>query len=396
MANDEPHANKIASTRRRAPNLLFVLAANVFGGAEVQTHILLRGLCNNFNITLLTHTPIAPRFSGLPVLPIDFESFGLSSPYYYGWRNVVAYADAIGRVAENRQADIVYAVMHNSSLFVAAARVLHPRRMRHRIVIGSLHGSFVGYFEQRSAPPSYSETAAIRTVIRIMDSIVTPSQGVAHELVDIFGARRNIVHPIHNGFDLQAIRDAARERLPEPKQGSWIVTCCRLNEQKDFRTLIEAFSRIKPLSGVKLVIVGDGPERDLIERLVEAYGLTGKVLLTGYQQNPFPWIQAADVFVLSSHYEGFGNVIVEAYALGVPVLASDCRWGPAEIIEHGVNGLLFPPGDAFTLARYLDQLLGDSLRREQMGKAAALRSEHFSQDRMAQEYMQVFNGFSQK
>ena len=381
----------VTDTRRQAPRVLFVLAANIFGGAEVQTHTLLEQLCNNFDVTLLTHAPIAGRFRELSLTLIEFEAFGLHEPYHYGWRNVVAYADVISRVATDRQTDTVHAVMHNSSLFVAAARVLHTWSMRHCRLVGSLHGSFVGYFEQRGARATLRELVAIRTVIKVVDFIVTPSQGVADELIDVFGARPKLVHPIHNGFDLQAIRHSARAHLPAQKDDLWIVTCCRLNDQKDFRTLIEAFARINSLPNAKLIIVGDGPERSAIENLVDRYRLTDKVLLAGYQPNPFPWIQSADVFVLSSHYEGFGNVIVEAFALGVPVVASDCRYGPAEIIQPGVSGLLFEPGDALALAVYLDELLSDASRRHEMGLAALARSERFSQERMAEQYAQLFN-----
>jgi glycosyltransferase involved in cell wall biosynthesis len=350
----------------------------------------LRQLCNRFDITLLTHAPIAGRFRGLSLTLIEFEAFGLDAPYYYRWRNVVAYADAISRVAADKHTDIVHAVMHNSSLFVAAARVLHPWSMRNCRVIGSLHGSFVGYFKQRGAPPTRRESAAIRTTIKIVDSIVTPSQGVAAELVDVFGARPKRVYPIYNGFDVHAIRRSARELLPEQKDGLWIVTCCRLNDQKDFGTLIDAFSRTNSLPDAKLIIVGDGPERVAIEHLVERFGLTDRVIFAGYQPNPFPWIRSADIFVLSSHYEGFGNVIVEAFALGIPVVASDCRYGPAEIVESGVSGLLFEPGDASCLAAYLDELLTNASRRQQMGFAAVNRSEYFSQERMAEQYAQLF------
>jgi len=374
-----------------APKVLFVLAADVFGGAEAQTFTLLAQLCNWFDVSLLTHARIARRFTDLPLTLMEFEAFGLHAPYHYGLDNLVAYADAVSRVAADSNADVVHAVMHNSTLFAAAARILHPWSMRRRTLVGSLHGSFVGYFEQRAARATLRELAAIRTVIRLVDIIVTPSRGVADELTKVFGARPKLVYPIHNGFDLAAIRELSRAELPDRKVDLWIVTCCRLTDQKDFRTLIEAFSRTKSLPASKLIIVGDGPERTAIERLVGLHGLTGKVLLPGFQSNPFPWIRSADVFALSSHYEVFGNVIVEAFALGIPVVASDCRYGPREIIEPGVSGLLFQPGDVSALTSHLDGLLTDNSRRHEMGLAAAARSEHFSQEHMARQYAHLFD-----
>ena len=373
-------------------NLLCLLAADVYGGAEVQTHALLAELAGRFRITLLTQAAIAGRFRDLPIAVAEFESFGLSAPYGYHWRNILAYAGCIAQTARTSQADIVHAVMHNASLFLAAARLGHPLALRGRRVTGSLHGSLLGYFKQRSAPPTLAESLAIRGVIRSLDAIATPSLGVARELVEAFGAREDLVHAIHNGFDLEAIRKLALEKQPvlPPKQGPWIVTCCRLSEQKDFETLVKGFAGLRSFPAARLVILGEGPRRGAIEGWVQDEGLQGRVLLAGFQANPFPWIRQADVFVLSSFYEGFGNVIVEALALGVPVVASDCPWGPAEIIEPGVSGYLFEVGDAQSLTRFLVHLLEDASLRERMGEAALRRAEGFSRKTMATGYADLF------
>lgn len=379
---------------RTRPKLLVVLAANVIGGAELQTYARLTKLSSRFDVVLVTHKRITRRFGDLPLKLVEFENFGLSSPYNYGWRNVAAYGHAISRIASDQSSDIVYAVMHNSSLFIAAAFWLHPWVMRKPVLVGSLHGSFLGCFEQRSLPPTLVESATIRMVVKSMDAIVTPSRGVANELVDTFGAKPDRVHPIYNGHDLQHIRSLARQPLPVQKDARWVLTCCRLSDQKDFGTLLKGFSRIKQLATVQLIILGEGPERDAIDCLIHEFGLAGKVLLPGFQSNPFAWIRLADVFVLSSFYEGFGNVIVEAFALGVPVVASDCPWGPSEIIESGISGYLFKPGDASSLASHLDRLLEDESLRQQIGEAALIRSEHFSLDRMATQYMRLFDELS--
>ncbi len=391
MISDEFPSERKHSTPPQRPRLLVVLAANVFGGAEVQTHALLSTLCPEFTVTLVTHARIATRFRTLPLTLVEFEDFGLTSPYYYGWRNVMAYGKAVSRITEACRAEVVYGVMHNSSLFVAAARWLHPWRMSQTTVIGSLHGSFRGCFEQRKAAATLVESTAIRSVLRSLNAIVTPSRGVANELTQLFGARPDSVHPIYNGFNLENIRKMAQQPLPVPKNFPWILTCCRLNDQKDFKTLITAFSLAKCRATTQLIIVGEGPERDMIEGLVREHNLIGQVMLPGFQSNPFPWIGAADAFVLSSFYEGFGNVIVEAFALGVPVVSSNCPWGPDEIIEPGISGYLFPPGDSAACAAHIDRLLADANLCKQIGQAALRRSEHFSQQRMADQYSELFH-----
>src|SRR5690606_7014711 len=113
----------------------------------------------------------------------------------------------------------------------------------------------------------------------------------------------------------------------------------------DFLTLIRAFARVRATrNDARLVILGEGEQREEIERLVAELGLKPHVSLPGFVKNPYAYMARAAVFVLSSRWEGFPNVLVEAMAVGVPVVATDCMAGPAEILENGRYGQLVPVG----------------------------------------------------
>lgn len=377
--------------------VLLVLASTVIGGAEIQTCNLLSGLLATTGVALLTHRALASVFDPLCAahggrLQIAYlDDYGLDDPFDYGIRNSLAYARAIADTAKRLDASVVHGVMHNASLFIAMGKWRYFRSLRGRRLSGSLHGSLIGYFRQRGAPASLAEKAVIRYTLHTLDGVVTPSAGVARELVDVFGAQPEQIKAVYNGFDLEAIRALAMEPGVPAKNAPWILTSCRLTDQKDFRTLVEGFSMFVSTPAPLLVILGAGPLAARIREWAVEFGVEDRVLLAGFQKNPFNWLRAADVFVLSSFYEGFGNVLVEAMALGVPVIASDCPWGPAEIVQHGRNGLIFPAGDAASLARSLKRCLDDPVERAGLGVGAVQRAEAFSLVAMTQAYARYFS-----
>ena len=141
---------------------------------------------------------------------------------------------------------------------------------------------------------------------------------------------------------------------------------------------------------MSLYILGEGSERPRLEKLIQDLGLHPVVRLLGFQPNPYATMRQADVFVLSSDYEGFGNVIVEAMALGVPVIATDCPYGPREILAGGKYGVLVPPGDEQALADAILSLLRDPDARRRLGVEAKKRAEEFSVEKIVLSYERLF------
>jgi glycosyltransferase involved in cell wall biosynthesis len=139
-----------------------------------------------------------------------------------------------------------------------------------------------------------------------------------------------------------------------------------------------------------LVILGEGPERAALESCVRALGLERRVLLPGQAGNMHDWYKRASLFVLSSLFEGFPVVLLEAMAAGVPVVSFDCAAGPREIIRHGVDGVLVPVGDETALAKSMRALMNDArLRAEMAGHAIAVR-ERFSEERVLALWDEAF------
>jgi glycosyltransferase involved in cell wall biosynthesis len=207
----------------------------------------------------------------------------------------------------------------------------------------------------------------------VADRLVTPSRGVLTSLpVAIRGRGRVIPNPV----DLP-------NSSPVRRDSRTLVAVGRLDEQKGFDLLLPAFARIADRHPEwRLVIWGDGELRTELEALRDRLGLTDCVQLPGVTERPGQWVDDAALFVLSSRYESFGNVITEAMAAGLPVIATDCPWGPGEIVQHGVDGWLVPPEDIAALAQGLDLLMGDAALRARLAAAARRSVRRFGRARV--------------
>ncbi len=166
---------------------------------------------------------------------------------------------------------------------------------------------------------------------------------------------------------------------PCDQRACTLLAMGRLSPQKGFDLLLEAFSMIaKDWPDWKLRILGEGPERGVLEALIATYGLEGRVELVGWVDDPHPELARASLFVLSSRYEGFPVGLLEAMACGLPVVSFDCQSGPAEIIRPEVDGLLVPAGDVAALAAAMARLLGDPTLRVTLGSHAREVNDRFS------------------
>jgi glycosyltransferase involved in cell wall biosynthesis len=168
---------------------------------------------------------------------------------------------------------------------------------------------------------------------------------------------------------------------PVAKQGNSLVAMGRLSHEKGFDLLLQAFATLaERFPDWTLTIWGEGDLRAALEAQRDALGLRDRVSLPGRTKSPDRELQRADLFVLSSRYEGFPNVLAEAMANGLPVVSFDCPSGPSDLIEAGVNGILAPPGDVDALASALAKLMGDGNERARLGTNAKRVTKTFSLD----------------
>lgn len=183
--------------------------------------------------------------------------------------------------------------------------------------------------------------------------------------------------------------------VPAEKREKKIVAVGRLAKQKNYRLLIDAFSSLPDkYSDYKLVIYGDGPERGEIRRRVEEEGLLERVLMPGTSDHVHRDIANAALFVMSSDFEGMPNALMEAMALGLPCVSTDCPCGgPSELIENGVNGLLVPVGNKDAMVTAMVHVLDDTEFASQLSKSAIFIRDAYDKNKICKMWLDYFACF---
>jgi len=194
------------------------------------------------------------------------------------------------------------------------------------------------------------------------DRIVAVSRGTALDLAKVIRIDPGAIACIYNPIISDALITQSREPVYHPwfsGEGPPIVIAVgRLEPQKNFSLLIRAFAQVRAQMPARLVILGDGAERDMLRELVAELGLGADVALLGFVPNPHAYVAKATLMVLSSDFESLANVVVEALAVGTPVVATDCPSGPAEALNGGECGTLVPVGDQQRMSKAVLDALG--------------------------------------
>jgi glycosyltransferase involved in cell wall biosynthesis len=194
----------------------------------------------------------------------------------------------------------------------------------------------------------------IRLLYRQADEIVAVSEGVKKDLMRITGLPPERITVIANPAVSNRIYSLAAASTPHPWFNDTTIPVVlgagRLTRQKDFPTLVRAFAKVKAVRACRLIILGDGNDREKLLSLARELKIDRDIDLPGFISNPYAYLRRASLFVLSSIWEGSPNVLTEALALGTPAVATDCPSGPREILKDGAIGRLVPVGDPDALA----------------------------------------------
>jgi glycosyltransferase involved in cell wall biosynthesis len=263
-----------------------------------------------------------------------------------GWRG------AIQGYIEQHSPDVLLAMMEGAGvLSIQAARGREVPVFVVSHIHFSRHCRHAPRWKERWLMP-----LAVRWYLPRAAGVVGVSQGVTDDIRNVAGLKSERVHTIYNPI----LTDSFYARLSEPCDHPWftserdwltVVTVGRLTAQKDHETLLRATAQVSRERAVRLLVLGQGERLERLQALAEGLGIDEIVEFAGFDANPYRYIAAADVFALSSRWEGFGNVLVEALACGTRVVSTDCPSGPREILDHGRFGELVSVGDSDAMAR---------------------------------------------
>ena len=240
--------------------------------------------------------------------------------------------------------------------------------------------------------------ATVRALVghayRSADAVLSVSSDLAARLERRLRVRRDRISVIHNPTDIARIIEAGKQPIVDPPTRPFIVTAGRMTRQKGQDVLLKAFAASGAARDCELVILGEGPLEEQLRAQAAALSIDERVRFAGFQENPWAWFARAKLFVLSSRWEGFGNVIAEAMACGAPVLSTDCDFGPREQIVHGESGWLVAVDDAGALAEGFDVVLGEPALAARLARNGEVRSRGFDIGVIMQAYADLFTGLA--
>ncbi|MDD5037417.1 MAG: glycosyltransferase, partial [Methylococcaceae bacterium] len=260
-------------------------------------------------------------------------------------------------------------------------------------LVGQLHNNISALMETKTALQRWLRCAPMRWLFPDVDLIIAVSEGVVQDTLKITGLPTEKVIALPNPVVGREIYAKSLEVVEHPWFADTsipiIIGAGRLTREKDFATLIRAFGLVRRQKDCRLLILGEGPLRWELETQIAELGLAHSISLPGYVENPFAYMAKSSLFVLSSVWEGSGNVLIEALALGIPVVSTDCPHGPGETLAGGKFGTLVAVGDHQGLAEAMLNTLSQPLPATELQRAVT----DFSVERSTRRYLQTL-GFT--
>lgn len=347
--------------------VLFVVPSLIGGGAErVIVH-----LANNLDRDVYT-----------PMLALGEKE----GPYLKELRDDVAVYE-LGAVRARRATRAILKLVRSLrpstvvstlglNFAVALASPFFPKGTRVILREGSSPSAFLKEVERTSRARASFYRSMYRLLYSRADKVICQSDYMLNDLMMNLSLPRAKLERVYNPVDFDKIR-ALVESVDSPYTGAGphLVTVGNMTYAKACDVLLEAFKLVREqYSSAHLTFVGDGDNRQSLEALTESLGLRESINFAGFQSNPFAYVKHASLFVSSSRYEGFSNVILEALACGTPVVATDCPSGNREVIEEGVNGWLAKPEDAASLAETMARAIVEQSELDRGSIRAACES----------------------
>jgi len=359
------------------PHIAFFIGSFGGGGIERVTAHLAHGLVKSgIKIDLVLNRSESPH---LWRMPSETRIFDLKQP-----RLSLSLPGLVQYLRRERPSALLAADHYLNELALLAG---HIAGVPTRIVVAE-HNQLSKTAQNGSQMKARLAPLFARFLYPWADGIIAVSNGVAKDLASTASLPLNSIHTIYNPVITPELFISAKEPVEHPWFNSpeipVILGVGKLEAQKDFPNLIQAFARVRQTRQARLVILGWGSDRPQLEALIQELGLQDDVDLPGYVQNPYAYMARSTVFALSSAWEGLPTVLIEAMALGIPVVSTDCESGPSEILAQGQYGYLTPVGNSEALA--------DAILHVLSGNAKVVDPvwlEQFGLESATHKYMQV-------
>ncbi len=373
----------------RKEQLIFLIPSLAGGGAERVASTLLPYLARHFDLTLAL---LEDRRS-YPV-PTDIR--------------VTAFSGLLGSQAAH-VIRIPYHILALTSLVRKKQAEMVLSLMEQANIINLLAASFTGHLaviSQRTNPRQQYEGKGLlgrvisQTSARVYPKaarIIAVSNGIKEIIVSDYKLDVRRIAVIPNPVEIASVGKMSKKELSIAWSGDYLLHVGRLNvKTKAHDILLNAFKKLHSFHpDLKLILVGDGPDKEQIKAMIKNMDLAESVILAGWQENIFAFMARAKALVLCSRHEGWPNVLVEAMACGCPVIATDCQTGPREILGDNEYGLLVPVDDPEALAHSVEKLLTDKSCRTHFQAQSRLRAQDFDLEQIGSKYVRLLQSIAE-
>jgi len=376
---------KVKKNRDNNRKALFLIPNLSGGGAERVMSNLLNYFSSEFKVitVFFNNNHVYP-------LPNDCKDYYLDNDLpRIGFVKKLMRIIYLRNVIKKEKPDVALSFLTNLYLITSA---IFPRRLNVKLIISERNT--ISYILK------YSKNKMIKKIIlkilyKKVDNIIAVSKGVKEDLMKTFNLPPKKIKVIYNPHDIDKLQELSREQIDHPwlvdKKYPVIINVGSLTYKKGQDILLKAFKIVSEKIESRLIILGDGPLLKQLKDLAKELGIENKVDFAGFQKNPFAFIARSDVFVLSSRWEGFPNVLIEAMACGVPVISTDCHSGPNEVINNYENGILVRVENIQQLVDAINLLLTDKKLMLKIKTNCIKSVEYLDKKKITKEYLKFIN-----
>lgn len=296
----------------------------------------------------------------------------------------------LAKVIRKKKADIVFSTIPNYNTIAILARVFSFTWAKNIV----REAAYLGGSRKENL-----KLIAVGRLYNLSTKVIALSNGVKDNIVKRYKINPKQIRVIYNPVDLETIEQnsvqgkiAAEHQSLFNDEAKVIITAGRLVKDKDHKTLLQAFAKVRQHVNSRLLILGEGELEDDLKRLAKELNIEKNVHFLGFQKNPYIYFKNADVFALSSKREGFGHVLAEALATGTPIVSTACRPGAVEVLAGGEYGRLSPVGDVSGMAENIVEVLTlNEADRTEMIEKGYRRASEFNAKTIVKQYEETFN-----
>ncbi|MBG7611722.1 glycosyltransferase [Polaribacter sp. BAL334] len=365
--------------------ILFVIGSMNGGGAERVLLEILKYLDQSIFEAFLAIGSLSGEYKD--EIPNHVKVIDMSSSYHIFIKNIIVFNNIIKR----NDIKLVVSFMPNANLIALRTKFLFRPNLK--VVLTEHNNPHRNYLSSKSKIKNFIKKLDLFYFYKYADKIVTVSDGIRSELIKKFNILDHKIITIYNPADIKGILNKTQiipkfftDKIKLKKN---IIAIGRLVEQKGYFDMLQIVKKLNDKIPVQLIILGEGPLRESIEKKIDELELSNSVFMLGFVENPWSYINNSDVYLSTSLWEGFHMTIVESMACGVYPIVSDCNYGPNEIIINNEMGKLIPLN---ANQQFVDQLYNFLIKHEKGYKYSACieRSHFFDSIKIVNQYVSLF------